>query len=362
MLEDLVDQVAVIREDEGGQAIDAATAESAIREILATMDPPVEGGYRRPNTASPVRTDQSPVRTDQWGPTHSTSGHLHRPWLISGMATSAVVLLVVAMVLVKIAGIPSSSGADNRQAGHSSPAPATANAVAAATSVPVATLDTVGPGSYQYSAGQAGLQPVRGTPITAGARPTIVYEGAEYCPYCAAERWPLVVALSRFGTFSGLRTSMSSGRDVHPNTPTFTFAGARYTSNYVTFSPVELADRAGKPLQTPSTLQKTLLQTYDGAPYIPQRDKGAIPFLYLGGKYVSVGATYDQSVLDGKTLSAISGALADPSSPIAQGVDGSANALTAGICQATGGQPGPVCSSPGVRAMTSGATSGHAGR
>jgi hypothetical protein len=32
----------------------------------------------------------------------------------------------------------------------------------------------------------------------------MLYIGAEYCPYCAAERWPLVMALSKFGTFSNL--------------------------------------------------------------------------------------------------------------------------------------------------------------
>ena len=34
--------------------------------------------------------------------------------------------------------------------------------------------------------------------------------GAEYCPYCAAQRWAMIVALSRFGTFSGLTTVHSA--------------------------------------------------------------------------------------------------------------------------------------------------------
>jgi len=32
----------------------------------------------------------------------------------------------------------------------------------------------------------------------------VVYIGAEYCPYCAVERWPLIVALNRFGTLTNL--------------------------------------------------------------------------------------------------------------------------------------------------------------
>ena len=40
--------------------------------------------------------------------------------------------------------------------------------------------------------------------------------GAEYCPYCAAERWSMIVALGRFGTFSGLQTMRSSSTDSRP--------------------------------------------------------------------------------------------------------------------------------------------------
>src|SRR6202043_382420 len=49
-------------------------------------------------------------------------------------------------------------------------------------------------------------------------KPEILYVGAEYCPYCAAQRWAVVTALSHFGTFSGLGTTTSSASDVDPNT------------------------------------------------------------------------------------------------------------------------------------------------
>ena len=39
-----------------------------------------------------------------------------------------------------------------------------------------------------------------------------------------------------------------------------------------------------------------------------------------------------------------------PSSPVAQSVLGAANRITAGLCTLTGGQPGSVCTSPGVKA------------
>jgi hypothetical protein len=63
---------------------------------------------------------------------------------------------------------------------------------------------------------------------------------------------------------------------------------------------------------------------------------------------VSIGATYDPSILQGLTRDQIAQALADPGSPIAHGVDAAANTLTAAICQATGGEPASVCSDPAI--------------
>ena len=74
------------------------------------------------------------------------------------------------------------------------------------TSVPASTLDTVGAGS-----GVTAPPEIKGgTPLTSGGKPEVLYMGAEYCPFCAAERWAMVVALSRFGTFSGLSTVHSA--------------------------------------------------------------------------------------------------------------------------------------------------------
>ena len=70
-------------------------------------------------------------------------------------------------------------------------------------------------------------------------KPVFFFAGAEYCPYFAAERWSMVMALSRFGTISNLTLSASTGSDVYPNTPTFTFVGSSYTSKYIDFQSVE---------------------------------------------------------------------------------------------------------------------------
>jgi hypothetical protein len=178
----------------------------------------------------------------------------------------------------------------------------------------------------------------------------MLYMGAEYCPYCAAERWSMIVALSRFGTFSGLSTIHSSTTDTPANIPTWTFHGSSYTSKYLTFTPVEMQTNVVDPstgqypvLEKPTAAQQALLTKYDAPPYVASADAGAIPFIYFGGKYLSVGATYDPTVLNGKSWDQIASALSDPNSAIAKAIGGSANHITAAICKMTGNQPASAC-------------------
>jgi hypothetical protein len=77
---------------------------------------------------------------------------------------------------------------------------------------------------------------------------------------------------------------------------------------------------------------------------------GSIPFLDLGNRYLVSGASYDPGLLKDKSREQIAAALKDPTSDIAKAVDGTANVLTAAICQLTGNQPAAVCSSSGVTA------------
>ena len=169
------------------------------------------------------------------------------------------------------------------------------------TSVPASTLDTVGDGSGSVTAKPTSIS---GTALTANGKPEVLYMGAEYCPYCAAERWAMIVALSRFGTFSGLATVHSAAAngagnaEPYPNTPTWTFVHATYTSKYLTFTPVEeqtnIPDSATgtyTTLQTPTKAQEALVAKYDSS------SGGAIPFVDFGNKYLISGASYDAGVL-----------------------------------------------------------------
>jgi len=189
-------------------------------------------------------------------------------------------------------------------------------------------------------------------PLTSGGKPEILYIGAEYCPYCATERWSMAVALSRFGTFTGLHGIHSSSSDSYASTPTLTFYKSTYTSKYLTFTPVETqTEKQGVALQKTTAAQNALLTKYDGPPYVSQANAGAIPFIDFGGKYFIHGAQYNPQILSGQSWAQVAAALQDPSSAIAKGADGSANMITATICKTTNNQPSSVCTSPTIKTI-----------
>lgn len=245
------------------------------------------------------------------------------------IAGTAVAVLAVIGVIVAV-GVSNSS----KPADKSRPV-ATAAVISAMTGVPASTLDTIGAGTVT-----AGPKPISDQPLTSGGKPSLLYIGAEFCPYCAAERWPLVQALSRFGTFTGLKTVHSSPTDVFPNTSTFSFHGASYTSDVVAFTGKELETVTGAALDQPTATENALWRKYTG--------KGSFPFLDIGGKYVITGPSYDPTVLKDLTPEQIAEQLADPTSAVARAVDGAANVLTAAICKSTDNKPAPVCTAAGV--------------
>ena len=268
--------------------------------------------------------------------------------LIAGGAIVAVIAVVVSFVLLSGHSTPT-----NTTSGGTSAPPTgsdLARVVGTTTTVPAATLNQVG-------AGQVTATPtsISGAPLTSGGKPEMLYIGAEYCPYCAAERWAMVVALSRFGTFSGLAAIRSAAKDgaghaePYPNTPTWTFVNAHFTSTYLTFTSVELNTNIPDPstggyttLQTPTAEQEALIRKYD--------TNGSIPFLDYGNKFMSVGASYDPAVLKNLTWNQIATALHNPGSPVARAALGAANYMTAAICVLTGNQPTSACS-PVVKSL-----------
>jgi Domain of unknown function (DUF929) len=182
----------------------------------------------------------------------------------------------------------------------------------------------------------------------------IVYIGAEYCPYCAAERWPMVVALSRFGTFANLSTTTSAPQpEVFPNTATLSFYGSSYTSEYLVLSTAETQTNHPAPgggythLQDLTTQQQQLFGTYGTNQYVGSQ--GSIPFIMIGNQYAWAGASYDPGLLQGLSFDQIANQLDDPRSEVAQTIDGAANHITAMLCLLTGNRPAEACSTPYIR-------------
>lgn len=272
--------------------------------------------------------------------------------LLASGAVAVVLVVVVALVVLKLSGVGGGSDGDSAGAagdgsGGKVSTRAAGQVVRDVTSVPPSVLDSIGVGGAQAAPKKVDAPALE----TAAGLPRVLYVGAEFCPYCAAQRWPVVVALSRFGTWSGLGATHSASEDVYPDTQTLSFHGATFTSDHVSFTGVETTtnERQGNsyaPLDTVDAADQKVVDAWNKQPYTG----GGIPFLDIGGRYVTSGASYSPELLAGRSRAEIAAALHDPTSDIAKAVDGTANVLTATICEATGGQPADVCTSPGVTA------------
>ncbi len=274
------------------------------------------------------------------------------------LAWGAVVIVLLAAVGLVTYSLTHAAPI-SAQAQSAVTAPGVLNAIS---TVPKAVFDSIGstvPGVE--------LTPPRSipgqTPLTAFGRPEVLFVGAEYCPFCAAERWPLVVALSRFGRFTVLGDVASSPSSVFPSTATFSFVGAQYTSRYVTFTGVErYSDQVGADGKftriarlTPS--QAALFNGYLAMTGGPSARVG--PFVDIAGKMVATTSGFSPALLAGLSQAQIADQVASPSEiskevattvpPTGSAVIASANQLTVGICAATGQEPASVCLSKGVR-------------
>ncbi len=248
---------------------------------------------------------------------------------------AGIVLAVAAVITFFILTSRSSPGA-------AEPSPATNSAVVSkVTSIPPSVYDAVRGGSDTTQS----FKTVPAGDLLKGAsgKPVVLYVGAEYCPYCASQRWALVAALSRFGTFGGLALSSSSSKDVFANTPTFTFRGASFASDVVELQAVELSDRDQRPLRSPDPTQQRSMERFD--PGL------TVPYLSIADRYYMDGSAFSPDILIGKGWDDIAAALRDPTTPISRAIVGSADRMSAAICAVTQQQPAAVCSSPSVQGL-----------
>lgn len=243
-------------------------------------------------------------------------------------AVAAIVLVVAVLVGVALFGPKSGPIASTTL----DPA-----VVSTLKSIPASSFDAAGAGDSKQ-----GPQAMSSAPLTADGKPRVLYVGAEYCPFCAGERWPFVVAMSRFGDFSGLRAAWSApAPEYAPNTPTLSFHGASYTSQYLSFTGVETQDNANQPLDTLAAEDKALFDQLN--------PKGSIPWIDIGGKFQVNGASVEPTLYSGSQVD-VAKQIADPSSSLGKAVLASSNEISASLCQLTNNQPADVCTSSGVTA------------
>jgi hypothetical protein len=190
--------------------------------------------------------------------------------------------------------------------------------------------------------GHSGVTPLTsetGTLLTSNGLPEVLYIGADYCPYCAAERWSIIVALEKFGNFTGLTYMQSADApEVYPDTSTYSFHNAQYKSSYISFVGVETYDRNKQPLTPVSSDQQAVLNQYDPGNSIPFVDVANRAVTYNGG------SQFQPPAIAGLDWNTIGSQLNNPSSGVAKAVDAAANTMITAICNVDGSVPTSICS------------------
>jgi hypothetical protein len=235
--------------------------------------------------------------------------------------------------------------------------PALAGLITEVTTVPVGTSVPGLPASASSASAYSStllispgtLNAISGPPLTRSGKPEVLYVAAEYCPYCAMENWPLIVALSRFGKFTGLATSRSPEFEHIAPIDSWTFYGSRYTSPYLSFVPVERysnvlvnakanpdAGKSYRALQQLTQAQRAIVARYD--------KPGSTPFLDFGNRAVQIGSgPVPAQLMTGKSWQQLAAALRHPKTDLGAALLTEADSLTAELCRITGDRPASAC-------------------
>ena len=257
-----------------------------------------------------------------------------------------VVLAIVALVVVKV-----TSNSPTTTTSSSSVTTAPPSLVSQVTSVPLSEAAQVGlPSSVTAPSVDKGQPPLTGS----DGKPEALFIGAEFCPLCGAERWAIVMALARFGTWSNLDITTSSAFDTPPSIATFSFRDAKFTSQYLDLTTVEhetndthkLGDRTR--FQPLTSAQQNLWSKYAAHFGVAT----GYPFMDMGNKVFVLGPNYSPYKLLGLDQSSIAAKLTNPNDAVTQGIVGTANYITAGLCSMDGQQPASVCSASAITAAS----------
>ncbi|HKZ61023.1 MAG TPA: DUF929 family protein [Nitrososphaera sp.] len=169
----------------------------------------------------------------------------------------------------------------------------------------------------------------------------VFFMGAGFCPFCAAERWAIVNALSNFGKWEGLVETASADHDEkYLNIPTVSFTRAKYDGDYVEFVGRETADRNFEPLQELGEKDYEILDTFN-----PDQ---IIPFLLIDGQFMQAGAGYSPQILEGMDHAKVRAELTNPASRVGKAMKTEIDNITALVCKSTAGK-GDVCNSDNIK-------------
>src|SRR6516225_4105357 len=288
-------------------------------------------------------------RTDTETASAPSLRQVPRRYIALGLIIVAIILLGT-LVLVRDNFSPTSSPTTETF----NPAPS--SLVSTLASVPATVYDAVG-----ISSPTVPVTPLRPTTGSGNAplwlatvnggppKPVVFFYGAEFAPYAAAERWPLVLALSRFGTFGQLGLAQSSPTTAFAGLSTFTFWQSSYHSHHVALESVERYGTLNPTgarylgLESPNGREATAVAAYGSG-------VNSFPLVDVANRYVLNGSAFTPGALVGLTQDQIAGYLSSPTSPLTQAVVAAANEITAAICAADGQQPTAVCTSKGVEA------------
>lgn len=151
------------------------------------------------------------------------------------------------------------------------------------------------------------------SPIFVGNKLAVYYVGGEFCPYCGAFRWALVMALSQYGSFANLQTIVSAESQV----PTYSFVGSSFTCTSIDFQPAEVLGNTIDPntghyiaLESMNSKQDELITKYNSG--------GSIPFICIGGVdfRADAGVYLHPSSFSGKSFSDVQLQVTSKSGPL----------------------------------------------
>jgi len=220
-----------------------------------------------------------------------------------------------------------------------------------------------------------GIKAARVPLFVVNGKPSVIYVGSITCIWCAANRWSMALALSRFGNFTYLFKGYSSLGDgdaptlywapVHYASTTVTL-GSFYNSKYINFLPMEESApiTGGFSLQPLSAVQQYVNQTgnlayVDGVKYVISINSfGGTPYT-IWGNYVAAGAdarafgnSSQSSSLLNMTHQELLQQIAQPSSQLAWTEYAGADYYTAMICKSINNTV-PVCGLPAIKTIES---------